>query len=86
MNNNAKLTIIMRNKDNILYTGQASALSSVNDRGKFDILPLHENFISLIKEKVIVHPTLKENNEIKIDNGILRAYQDKVYIYVNFKY
>lgn len=85
MVNSSNLTVVLRNKDKVLYSGQAYAISSINDRGIFDILPQHENFISLIKEKVIIHPTIKENNEIQIENGILRVFKDKVYIYVNFK-
>lgn len=85
MLNPPNLTVVIRNRDKVLFNGQAQAISSVNDRGVFDILAQHENFISLIKDKVVIHPTLKENKEIKIENGILRAYKDKIYIYVNFK-
>lgn len=85
MPNITNLTIVIRNRDKVLFNGQAAAISSVDDKGVFDILPQHENFISLIKDRVVIHPTLKENKEIQIENGILRAYKDKVYIYVNFK-
>lgn len=85
MVNLSSLTVVVRNKDKVLYNGQAFAVTSFNDRGIFDILPQHESFISLIKEKVIIHPTQKENKEIQIENGILRVYKDRVYIYVNIK-
>jgi F0F1-type ATP synthase epsilon subunit len=79
------LTIIIRNKGNVLYSGQAYAVSSVNDKGPFDILAEHENFISLIKNKIIIHITPTEEKEIQLENGILRVHKDKVYVYVNFK-
>ena len=85
MNNSPSLTVVVRNKEKVLYSGQAGAITSVNDKGVFDVLPQHENFITLIKEKVIIRKTLKENKEIQIENGIVRVYKDKVYIYVNFK-
>lgn len=78
------LTVIVQNKDRVLYNGTAYAVSSVNDRGIFDILPQHENFISLLKEKVTIHQTQKETQFFQIDNGVLRVNNDKVYIYVNF--
>lgn len=81
----SNLTVIVRNKDRILYSGSAYAVSSINDRGIFDILPQHENFISLLKEKIIIHQTQKESQHLQIDNGVLRVNNDKVYIYVNFK-
>lgn len=78
------LTVIVRNKDKVLYSGQAFAVTTVNEKGTFDILAQHENFITLIKDKVIVRTTPKVSNEIKIENGVARVYKDKVYIYVNF--
>lgn len=78
------LTVVIRNKDKVLYSGQAYAVTAVNDRGTFDVLAEHESFISLIKDKVAVHTTPKEKKEIQIKNGIIRVYKDKVYIYVNF--
>lgn len=85
MNTSANLVLVVRNKDKVLYKGPAFALTSINDRGIFDVLPGHESFISLIKEKVVIHPTPKINQEILIDNGILRVHKDKAYVYVNFK-
>jgi F0F1-type ATP synthase epsilon subunit len=79
------ITIVVRNKDKILYSGQASAVTTYNDKGPFDVLERHESFIGLIKDKVIIHTTPKEKQEIQIENGIVRVYKDKVYIYVNFK-
>jgi len=79
------LTVIIKNRDRVLYSGQVYAVTAVNDKGVFDILGQHENFISLIKDKVIIHLTPKESREIQIGNGIVRVYKDKVYIYVNFQ-
>lgn len=85
VNPSSNLTVVIRNREKVLYSGQVAAVTSVNEKGVFDVLPQHENFITLIKEKVILHPTLKESKEIQIENGIVRVYKDKVYVYVNFK-
>lgn len=77
------ITVVVRNKDKVLFNGQAFAVSTVNEKGSFDVLAKHENFISLIKDKIIIHKTQKEKLEIQITNGIIRIYKDKVYIYVN---
>jgi len=79
------LTVVIRNKDKVLYSGQAYALTAINDKGTFDVLAEHESFISLIKNKITIHTTPTEKKEIQIENGIVRVYKDKVYIYVNFK-
>jgi F0F1-type ATP synthase epsilon subunit len=85
MDLNSVITVVVRNKDKILFSGQAYAVTAINEKGPFDVLAEHENFISLIKDKIIVHKTPKEQLEIQIANGIVRVYKDKVYIYVNFK-
>jgi len=83
--NVSNLTVVIRNKDKILFNGQAYAVTCVNEKGVFDILPQHESFISLIKDKVTVHKNINLKQEFPIENGVLRVYKDKVYIYINFK-
>jgi F0F1-type ATP synthase epsilon subunit len=85
MLNNSALNVIVRNKDKILYNGRAFAVTAINDKGPFDVLAKHENFITVIKEKIIIRITPKQKQEIQIENGIVRVYQDKVYIYLNFR-
>lgn len=82
MPNIPSLSVVVRNKDRVLYSGNAYAVTAINDKGIFDILPQHENFISLIKEKVIIHTTQKDEQQIKIESGIVRVYKDKVYVAV----
>jgi F0F1-type ATP synthase epsilon subunit len=84
MANSPGIIVIIRSKEKVLFSGQAQAISSVNDKGPFDILGHHENFISLIKDRIVVRISPTEQQEIKIENGIARAYNDKIFIYVNF--
>lgn len=80
-----QINLTVRNRENVLFEDKVEAVTSYNDKGVFDILPEHESFISIIKEKVIIHKTLKDNREIKIDNGVLKVYENNVNIYVNFE-
>lgn len=73
--------VTIRNKESVIYDGQVTAVSSINDVGLFDILPFHENFISLVKEKIIVHESTGQK-EFKINNGLLKVKDDKVNIYL----
>jgi F0F1-type ATP synthase epsilon subunit len=79
------LFVIVRNKENVLFSDKAIAVTSVNDKGVFDVLGQHENFISLIKDKVVVHVNSKDKKEFKIENGIIRVFNDKIFAYVNFE-
>lgn len=73
--------VIIKNKESIIYDGQVTAVSSFNDVGLFDVLPLHENFISLVKDKIIIHDSSGQK-EFKINNGLLKVKEDKVDIYL----
>jgi F0F1-type ATP synthase epsilon subunit len=84
MRNYPNLLVVVRNKEKLLFSGKAQAVSSINVKGPFDVLSQHENFISLIKDKVIIHITPTEQQEIKIENGIIRVFNDKIFVYVNF--
>lgn len=76
------LDLVIRNKLGIIYNDKVEAVSSKNDKGIFDILPEHENFISVIKDNIVIHKKINQNQEMKIENGILRAYKNRVNIYI----
>lgn len=78
----ALLDLVIRSKQGVIYNDKVEAVSSKNDKGIFDILPEHENFISFIKENIVIHKKINKNQEVKIDNGILRVYKNKVNIYI----
>lgn len=76
-----KIHVIIKQKGRIYFEGDVFALSSYNDKGLFDVLPFHENFISLIKDKIILHNN-GQVQEMKIDNGLLKTNGDKVNVYL----
>lgn len=74
------VTIIASNKT--YYDGPAKAVSSVNKVGPFDILPQHENFITLLKDKVIVYQPDGKKLEIPCQDGLLEVSQNKVRVFM----
>ena len=76
------LFLIVRERERVLFEGEASALSSFNERGLFDILPEHTNFISLIKDFLVVHKLDGTQSEIKIKDGVLKVYKNRVWVYL----
>ena len=80
MDNNISLSI--KNRQGIMFNDTVKAVSSYNDKGPFDILPQHENFISLIKQKIVIHKNDNKTEEFKIDSAVLRVYKNNVNIYV----
>lgn len=77
-----ELTAVVHSRKGRLFGGEALAITSYNDSGEFDVLPLHENFISLIKKYLKIFP--KEGAEINIplEVGVLKVKAGKVDIYI----
>lgn len=73
---------IIRNREGVLIDEEVRAITSTNAKGVFDVLPEHASFISLIKEYVIIHKKDGSKHEIKIDNGVVKNYQDEIHIFI----
>lgn len=76
-----KIHVNIKDRGKVFFDGEVNAVTSFNDLGIFDVLPMHENFISLIKNKIILHDD-RNQKEMKIESGLLRANGNKVNIYL----
>lgn len=65
-----------------LYEGTAIAISSINEKGPFDVLPTHANFITLVNKKLTIHETADKKREFEIDSGILKVINNKVTVFL----
>lgn len=75
------LTVYLGSPDHLMYDGQAHSVSTFNEKGQVDILPAHENFISIIKDKVILVDMNDKKHEFKIDVGVLHVNENQVQIF-----
>lgn len=76
------LAITIRNPERLVYEGIVKGVSSINEKGPFDVLAEHENFISIIKEKIVVYPVEGKKQEWNIDTGVLKVKQDRVNVFL----
>lgn len=79
------LSLVVKNREGTLFEGEVRSITSFNDKGKFDILPTHSNFITLVSQ--ILKITQKEGNirEIPVDNGVLKVTENKAEVYLGIK-
>ncbi|MDP3770536.1 MAG: hypothetical protein U1A25_02535 [Candidatus Sungbacteria bacterium] len=77
-----ELSVVVRDRNNLLFQGKIDAVSSINDKGPFDILPQHANFISLITQAVVLHISGKQEKRIDLQSGVLKVRDNNVEIYV----
>ena len=80
-----QLFLTIRNREQLIYKGEVKSLTSFNDKGTFDILPSHANFISLINDKVIIREIGGGKKEIKIDNAVMRVLGSQVNIFLGIR-
>lgn len=68
--------------DTTLFKGVVKSVSGVNEKGPFDILSFHTNFVSIIKGSVKINDINGVKKEIEIGSAILKAFQNTVYVFV----
>ena len=76
-----KIHLTIKNRETTLFEGDTTGVSSINDVGPFDILPMHENFISLIRDKIVIR-NKQEAKELKIESGLLKVNNNRVDIFL----
>jgi F0F1-type ATP synthase epsilon subunit len=79
---NSDLTVNIKSRKEVLFVGVAYSVTSMNELGFFDVLPFHTNFVTLIKDFIIVDQGLPTEKTIKLDKGILTVVSNTVKIYV----
>lgn len=64
------------------FTGKALSLTTENQLGKFDILPLHANFVTQIYRKLTLVTIDKKEHSYDFDRGVLEVSADLVRIFI----
>lgn len=64
---------------------KAAAISSENKTGKFDILPGHANFVSVIYNSITLHTLEKKQNVYNFRSGIVEVSEDSVKLFLEGK-
>jgi len=77
------LHIIARAPFHLYYDGPALSLSAENKVGKFDVLPEHADFFSLLKPCEVIIETETEEISFPVRTGMLTVRNDEVMLFVN---
>jgi len=77
-----KLDLMVRNRDDVIFEGKVDSITSYNAKGRFDVLPSHANFISLLEKYLIYKTSDGKENNIPINNGILKVSRNEVKVYL----
>ena len=74
--------VSVRSRAGLVFAGEVISISSKNAVGVFDVLPLHSNFISIIRGLLTLQIQETVGKEIPVDVGVIRVKENKVDIYV----
>lgn len=76
------ISATIKTKEKTLFEGAVKTVTSKNERGVFDVLPFHTNFITLIKNYVVFNTGTKDEQKYEIEKGVLYVMSNEVNIYV----
>ena len=79
---NQTISVIVRDRSGILFEGRVDSLTSTNEKGGFDILPLHANFISLIHTFLAMRQNGKLVRTIELGTGVLSVRESGAEVYL----
>ncbi len=77
-----ELFVRVMDLESVLYEGSVRSISAVNDKGPFDVLPMHSNFITLIKKTISIEENSGKKRTFDISTGVLICKQNQVRIYL----
>jgi len=77
------LRVKITSPQKVIWEGTANWVSSENSAGKFDILPMHANFITIIEGKPIKIKTDTGVMDYSYPRSVLFTQNNTVLIYTN---
>jgi F0F1-type ATP synthase epsilon subunit len=82
---NKSIKVIVRNTEDVLFDGPVDRISSFNEVGRFDVFPMHANFISIIQKELALYNDHKLVKEMKLEKAIMKVKQDEVNIFLGIE-
>jgi len=81
--NDGKLHVVARAPFNLYYDGPAEAVTATNKVGKFDVLPEHADFFSILSPGEVIIETDSDPVSFHIANGIITVRDNEVLLFIN---
>lgn len=79
-----QIRVVARAPFKLYYEGPAFSLSATNAIGKFDVLPGHADFFSMLEPGgVYIEPVEGDPVEFTVSNGIVTVRGDQVMLFAN---
>lgn len=80
-----KFKVKIRDTESIIFEGEVERISSYNEVGPFDIYPMHANFISIIRQELILYDNHEKVKELKFEQAVMKVKQDSANIFLGIE-
>lgn len=85
MGNKKIIKVVVRDTQNIIFEGEVERISSFNEMGRFDVFPMHANFISIIHQELTLFHEHKKVKELKLEQAVMKVKKDIVHIFLGIE-
>ena len=76
------INLKIRDAETMVFDGDVDRISSYNEVGRFDIYPMHANFISIIQKEITLYKNGQQLKQLKIEQAILKVKKDVASIFL----
>ena len=80
-----KFKVKIRDTENIIFFVYVERISSFNEVGPFDIYPMHANFISIIRQELVLYDNHEKVKELKFEQAVMKVKQDSANIFLGIE-
>lgn len=85
MANPHTLKVLVQDTENIIFSGDVERVTSYNEMGKFDIYPMHANFISIVTKGLELYHNKQKIKEMPLEQAVMKVKKDEVHIYLGIE-
>lgn len=77
-----KLTLTVKSRDGDVFSSPVKSVTSYNEKGRFDVLSYHANFISLIRDYVEYIDMNNKKTKLQVRDAVMRVENNKVDVFI----
>jgi F0F1-type ATP synthase epsilon subunit len=85
MSDKKLIKVIVQDTENILFDGEVDRLTSFNEVGRFDVYPMHANFISIIRQELALYLKHEKIKEVQLEQAIMKVKQDVINVFLGIE-
>lgn len=79
------IQVKVRDTKNVIFEGEVDRISSYNEVGRFDVFPMHANFISIIQQELVLYKGHEKVKEVKVEKAVMKVKADIVHIFLGIE-